>query len=215
MLTIANLVAGCGASTARATAWLTPIASACMTYGINTPLRLAAFLATIGVESAYLTTTQEDLYYSADGLAKRWPRVFALNGAPNVLANQIARQPMKIANIAYANVNGNGSAASGDGWNFRGQGLIQLTGRSNYSAAAARTKLDLLNHPELLQVPANAAIVSADYWAHGGLNAMADTRQFTAISKYVNCGNAHSAATPNGMAERLALYSAACHSLGV
>jgi putative chitinase len=212
MLTAANLQAGCGASASLAASWLAPISSACMTYGINTPLRLAAFLATIGVESEYLTATAEDLDYSAHGLADTWPHLFA---GPNALANSLARKPQAIANTVYANENGNGDAASGDGWKFRGQGLIELTGRSNYAAAAARTKLDIVNHPELLQVPMNAAIVSADFWTHGNLNALADTRSMTAISKYVNCGNANSEETPNGLAERLTLYRAACKSFGV
>ena len=214
MLTLANVQAGCGATSANAAKWLSFIQAACDAYQINTPPRLAAFLATIGVESEYLTTAQEDLDYSAQGLANTWPRLFAFNGAPNVLANQCARQPVKIANIAYANENGNGPAASGDGYNFRGQGLIQLTGRSNYSLATMGTNLDLLDHPELLQIPANAALVSAWFWSNGNLNALADGKQFTAISKYINCGNPNSPVTPNGMTERLALYAAACTSLG-
>ena len=214
MLTLANVQAGCGATSANAAKWLSFIQAACDAYQINTPLRLAAFLATIGVESEYLTTAQENLNYSAQGLADTWPHLFAINGAPNVLANQYAHQPVKIANTAYANENGNGPVASGDGYNFRGQGLIQLTGRSNYSLAMMGLSLDLLEHPELLQIPANAALVSGWFWSNGNLNALADSRQFTAICKYVNCGNPNSPTTPNNMPERLALYAAACTSLG-
>jgi putative chitinase len=212
MLTVANLQAGCGASVENAATWLAPIQAACDAYQINTGLRYAAFLATIGVESEYLTATAEDLDYSAEGLADTWPHLFA---GPNALANSLARNPQAIANTVYANENGNGDAASGDGWNFRGQGLIELTGRANYAAAAERTKLDIVNHPELLQIPMNAAIVSADFWTHGNLNALADACEITAISKYVNCGNANSAVTPNGLAQRLTLYRAARQSLGV
>ena len=98
MLTLANVQAGCGATSANAAKWLSFIQAACDAYQINTLPRLAAFLPTIGVESEYLTTAQEDLDYSAQGLANTWPRLFAINGAPNVIANQYARQPVKIAN---------------------------------------------------------------------------------------------------------------------
>lgn len=211
MLTVANIQAGCGASLSAATAWLAPIQAACDAYQINTPLRLAAFLATIGVESEYLTATSENLNYSAQGLADTWPHLFA---GPNALANSLAHNPQAIANTAYANENGNGDVASGDGWKYRGQGLIELTGSANYALATVGTDLDLVNHPELLQVPENAALVSAWFWSNNNLNALADSRQFTAISKVVNCGNANSPVTPNGMPERLTLYAAACASLG-
>jgi putative chitinase len=214
MLTLANVQAGCGATSANAAKWLSYIQAACDAYQINTPLRLAAFLATIGVESEYLTTAQENLDYSAQGLADTWPRLFANNGVPNALATSLARNPQGIANAAYAYENGNGGPTTGDGWRYRGQGLIQITGASNYSLATIGANLDLVNHPELLQLPQNAALVSAWFWSNGNLNALADAGEITAISKYINCGNPNSSATPNGMPERLTLYNAACASLG-
>lgn len=214
ILTAAHLQAGCGASAANAAAWLAPVQAACDTHSIATPLRVAAFLATIGVESAYLTAAEENLNYSATALAISWPDTFAVGGHPNSLALSIARNPQAIANNAYANKNGNGEVASGDGWKYRGRGLIQVTFFNNYASLAPFIDADILNNPDSLSLPSNAAMGSARYWDANGLNAMADQQAITAISKYVNCGSATSSRTPNAMPQRLALYSAARKSLG-
>jgi putative chitinase len=216
MLTTANLMAGCGASSAVAGTWLAPIQAACDAYQINTPLRQAAFLATLGVESAYLLDTSENLNYSAQGLANCWPHLFAAPGnEPNALALSIADNPQAIANNVYANLNGNGDVASGDGYTYRGRGLIQITGRNNYAACAAGMVLDVVNNPDLLLTPENAALSAGWYWASRNLNPYADAREITMLSKIINCGNPNSDITPNGMPERLSLYNAACKSFGV
>lgn len=212
MLTAANLQAGCGASASLSASWLPTIQAACDQYQINTPKRLAAFLATIGVESEYLTAVQENLNYSAQGLAACWPRLFA---GPNDLANSIAHNQEAIANHAYANLNGNGDADSGNGWTYRGRGLIEITGLNNYARCAALMGIDVVNNPDLLLKPTYAALSAAWFWSDNKLNALADSGSFTAISKVVNCGNPNSSRTPNGMPERLKLYSAACASLGL
>lgn len=215
LLSVQNIQVGCGATADNAAQWLPSIQAACDAYQINTPLRVAAFLATIGVESECLTAVSEDLDYSAQALADTWPARYAVNGAPNALAISLARNPQAIANNTYANENGNGDVASGDGWLYRGQGLIEITGLANCTICGIALNLDLVNHPELLQVPANAAMSAAWFWGNGNLNPLADSRSITAISKYVNCGNANSSVTPNGMPERLTLYNAGCASLGV
>lgn len=217
MLTIANLQAGCGASSSAASAWLAAIQAACNAYQINTPLRLAAFLATIGVESASLTATSENLNYSAQGLANTWGRYSVTGkpgGAPNAQAIGLAHDPEAIANNCYAGRNGNGDEASGDGWAFIGRGPIQITGRAAYTACGAALGLDLVHHPELLAQPVNGALAAAWYWSKNNLNALADGKQFTAISKAVNCGSPNSPLTPNGMPQRLKFYAAACASQG-
>ncbi|HCE9914838.1 TPA: glycoside hydrolase family 19 protein, partial [Pseudomonas aeruginosa] len=107
-------------------------------FGITSPVRVVAFLAQVGHESSQLTRLVENLNYSAQGLAATWPsRYLGADGQPNALAQRLARKPRAIANNAYASRNGNGDEASGDGWRYRGRGLLQITGRSNYRAAGA------------------------------------------------------------------------------
>lgn len=104
-------------------------------FGITSPVRAAAFLAQVGHESGQLTRLVENLNYSARGLAANWPsRYLGADGQPNALAQRLARNPRAIANNAYASRNGNGDEASGDGWWYRGRGLLQITGRANYRA---------------------------------------------------------------------------------
>lgn len=98
---------------------------------IDTPARRAAFLAQVGHESSQLTRLVENLNYSAQGLAATWPsRYLGPDGQPNALALRLARNPQAIADNTYATRNGNGDEASGDGWRFRGRGLLQITGRA-------------------------------------------------------------------------------------
>lgn len=166
-------------------------------YSITTPARVAAFLAQVGHESGQLTALVENLNYSAQALMACWPNRF--NAA---LANQVARQPQKIANIVYADRMGNGSAASGDGWTYRGRGLIQVTGRANYAKCGEALGLDLIGNPDLLAQPVNAALSAGWFWSANGLNGLADAGNFTQITQRVNGGQ-------NGAADRLAIYQRA------
>ncbi|MHA5526101.1 glycoside hydrolase family 19 protein, partial [Pseudomonas aeruginosa] len=128
-------------------------------FGITSPVRAAAFLAQVGHESGQLTRLVENLNYSARGLAATWPsRYLGADGQPNALAQRLARNPRAIANNAYASRNGNGDEASGDGWRYRGRGLLQITGRSNYRAAGTGLGQPLEQEPELLEQPEWAAI---------------------------------------------------------
>jgi len=104
-------------------------------YDIVTPKRLAAFLAQTAHESAGFTAVRENLNYSAQALMKTWPSRFNATTAA-----AYARQPEKIANKVYANRMGNGDEASGDGWRYRGRGLIQTTGKANYTKLAQYIK---------------------------------------------------------------------------
>ncbi|MFU4336689.1 glycoside hydrolase family 19 protein [Pseudomonas aeruginosa] len=172
-------------------------------FDITSPVRAAAFLAQVGHESAQLTHLVENLNYSAQGLAATWPsRYLGADGQPNTLAQRLARKPRAIANNAYASRNGNGDEASGDGWCYRGRGLLQITGRANYRAAGAGLGQPLEAEPELLEQPEWAAISAAWWWASHGLNDLADRGEFAAITRRINGGT-------NGQAERLALWEKA------
>nr|WP_019365842.1 glycoside hydrolase family 19 protein [Pseudomonas luteola] len=180
-------------------------------YQIITQKRVAAFLAQVGHESAQLTRLVENLNYSAEGLANTWPNRYAIAAAarplaPNELAYKLARKPEAIANNVYANRMGNGSEASGDGWRYRGRGLIQITGRNNYASVGAALGLDLINHPELLERPEHAAMSAAQFWSVNGLNALADAGRFADITRRINGGM-------NGQAERIALRDKASEVL--
>lgn len=154
-------------------------------YGINTARRIAAFVGQVGVESAGFTALEEDLYYSADRLCVVWPSRFA----PGSLeATACARQPEKLANIVYANRMGNGNEASGDGYRFRGAGLIQLTGRENQTAFAQKTKVLPENVGDYLRTPKGAAESACWFWSDRSLNTQADGWCLTFISLAINGG---------------------------
>ncbi|AXR27322.1 TPA: glycoside hydrolase family 19 protein [Pseudomonas aeruginosa] len=172
-------------------------------FGITSPVRVAAFLAQVGHESSQLTWLVENLNYSAQGLAATWPsRYRGADGKPNALALNLARHPQAIANNTYASRNGNGDEASGDGWRYRGRGLLQITGRANYRAAGAGLGQPLEQEPELLEQPEWAAISAAWWWASHDLNELADRGDFAAITRRINGGM-------NGQAERLVLWQRA------
>lgn len=215
-LTLHQIRAGTGAINPDPN-WLTEIQAACDEFGINTPLRIAAFLAQIGVESAGLTAVVENLNYSAIALPKMWPSRFSQD-----LANKIGRtaehpaDQRSIANVAYANRGGNGDVASDDGWNHRGRGLIQVTFKSNYIQMGKFLNLDLLNHPELLETQANAARSAACFFVKNKCLNYADSGNFLAICGIVNCGNpSASAAQIHGFDARYALYKKALLALGL
>ena len=159
------------------------LAAAMDEFGIDTPQRIAMFLAQCAHESAYFTTTRENLNYSADGLRKIFPKYFA-----NRDANQYHRQPEKIANVVYSGRMGNGDEHSGDGWRFCGRGYIQLTGRSNYTNCAHALNADIINHPEYLETPEGAARSAAWFWSKNGLNAFADNNDIKGATKRINGG---------------------------
>ena len=177
-----------------------PVLNAAMArFKINSPVRMAAFIAQVGHESGQLTRMVENLNYSAERLQAVWPNRFDA-----ALAVQVARKPEQIANIAYGGRMGN--ALPGDGWKYRGRGLIQLTGASNYRAAGAALGLDLVNHPELVEQPETAALVAGWFWQSNGLNELADSGQFAKITRVINGGLA-------GQADRLALRDLAAKVL--
>ena len=156
-------------------------------FGITTPLRLAHFLAQCGHESGGFKAVRENLNYSAKGLMGIFKKYF-----PNAkLALQYERKPEKIASLVYANRMGNGPESSGDGYNYRGRGYIQLTGKDNYKKFDATVPEDITANPDLVATKyplASAAFFfnSNKLWAI--CDKGADTATVTAVTKRVNGG---------------------------
>jgi putative chitinase len=158
------------------------------TYDINTPQRVAAFLAQCGHESGGWTVFEENLNYSAQGLCKVFPKYF-----PNMdIATQYQKQPEKIANRIYSSRMGNGDESSGDGYKYRGRGPIQLTGRSNYTQFAKDMFDDwqnVVDNPDWVTADRDFALMSAIwFWNKNGLNVQADNGDIKLMTKKINGG---------------------------
>jgi putative chitinase len=156
-------------------------------FQINTPLRLAHFLAQCGHESGGFKATQENLNYSAKGLAGIFKKYFPTEAA----AAPYARQPQKIASKVYGGRMGNGPEASGEGYKFRGRGYIQLTGKENYTAFGKSIGEDIISNPDV--VASKYALLSAAwFFSKNGLHKIADEGAsdtvVTKITKRVNGG---------------------------
>ena len=170
---------------------------------ITTPLRQAMFLSQLAHESGNFQFTSENLNYSADALR----RVFGKYFTTDAEAQKYARKPELIANRVYANRMGNGSETSGDGWKYRGRGLIQLTGKDNYAAFSLEAKNNALQNPDLV-AEAEMAVASAGwFWATNRLNQLADTGDVKAVTRRINGGF-------NGLADREAKYNKLMEILG-
>jgi putative chitinase len=174
-------------------------------FGINTPLRLAHFLAQCGHESGGFRATQENLNYSAKGLAGIFKKYFPTEAA----AAPYARNPQKIANKVYGNRMGNGPESSGEGYKFRGRGYIQLTGKENYTAFGKAIGEDILSNPD--KVASTYALLSAAwFFSKNGLHKMADggatDSVVTSITKRVNGGTI-------GLADRIKHFKEYYHLL--
>jgi putative chitinase len=163
-------------------------------YAVNTPLRVAHFLAQCGHESGGFRLSQENLNYSGKGLkgifGKYFKRPDKTFDEPKVLA--YAKKPEKIANLVYGARMGNGPESSGDGYKFRGRGYIQLTGKDNYTAFAKTiTEADILANPDLVATKYQLAS-AAWFWSKNKLNEISDTgasdEVVTKITKRVNGG---------------------------
>jgi putative chitinase len=153
-------------------------------YEITSGLRVASFLAETYVESAGYTAIQENLNYRAESLMRTWPSHF-----PTMeIANQYAHNPERIANRAYANRMGNGPEESGDGWKFCGRGLIQLTGKDNYSRFAQSVGLSLEEVSELMTTFEGCVKSACWFWNEKQLNQYADQGAIDHESRIVNGG---------------------------
>lgn len=156
-------------------------------YDITTKLRFAAWIAQTGHESTDFKTLEENLNYRASALLAVFPTHFTA-----AEADEYQHNPEKIANRVYANRMGNGDEASGDGWLFHGRGLIQITGRDNYTASSQAMYGDsrLLTNPDLLTQIDGAVRSACWFWQTNGLNALADSSSFETITQRINGGTA-------------------------
>jgi putative chitinase len=161
--------------------------------GITTPLRIAAFIGQIAVESDGFTKLEEDLDYSAERLCEVWPSHFDRSGrsfssirAPRT--DLCAHNPEMLANVVYCNRMGNGGYDSGDGYTFRGAGLIQLTGRANQSEFGASCKMAPEQVGAYLRTATGAARSACWFWGQRSLNRYADAWMLTRISVAINGG---------------------------
>ena len=162
--------------------WLEPLTAAFTRFEINTPERQAAFIGQCAHESANFKTLQENLNYGAKGLNATWPSRFPSEAE----AQPYHRQPEKIANKVYSGRMGN--LDEGDGWKYRGRGLIQLTGKDNYRLASDALGVDFIADPDLVLTKEYAALTAAWYWNKRGLNKEADAKDFTGMTKKINGG---------------------------
>ena len=152
-------------------------------YDITTPQRVAAFLGETYVESAGYTALHENLNYTAQSLCRVWPSHFTAD-----IADQYAHNPERIANRAYAGRMGNGDESSGDGWNYCGRGLIQITGRNNYQAFADSLQMNIADVPAFLQTFEGAIQSATAFWETNNLNQFADSWNIQKLSIKINGG---------------------------
>jgi len=182
--------------------YLGPINDTAARFSIDTPQRQAMFLAQLAHESGELRHAVENLNYSSAALRRVWPSRFS-----EAEAERYARNPQKIAARVYANRMGNGDEASGDGWWFRGRGLIQITGRDNYQACGAALGRDFIATPDELAAVPWSVLSAGWFWESRGLNPIADRGDIEAVTRRINGGT-------NGLAERAEFYARARAALG-
>lgn len=185
--------------------YLAPLNNLLPAFEINTPLRAAHFIAQLAHESGCFHNVRENLNYSAEGLRQVFRKYF-----PSVeLAGEYARKPEKIANRVYANRMGNRDEASGDGWKFRGRGLIQLTGRDNYRRCGDAIGINLEEIPDLVADNPKVAVQAAGwFWESNNLNQYADLDNIEDITREINGGL-------NGLKERKDFLEKAKRVLGL
>lgn len=164
-------------------------------FGVTTILRRAHLLGQLAHESAHFTRLKENLNYSAPRICEVWKRL-----CPR--AKELEHNPEKLGNAAYGGRLGNGPEASGDGYRFRGRGLIQITGRENYIRFSADAGVDLMSSPDVAADPRTAVLVALGFWKKHNLNEKADADDCAAITRVINGG-------VNGLAERRALVTKA------
>jgi putative chitinase len=193
--------------------WLDAVVATCQEFEINTPQRVAGFLAQTSHESGGYTMLSENLNYKAATLAACWPNRFAVMGpdkkpikkdgklVPTAVANSIAGKAELIANLVYSSRMGNGPAESGEGWAFRGRGLKQLTGKDNYTRCGAALGVDLVANPDLLLEPLYAARSAGWFWKANKHSEFADAGDIKGMTKKINGGYI-------GLEARQALYDA-------
>jgi putative chitinase len=155
-------------------------------YHINTPLRIAHFMAQIEHESG-LKLVRESLYYTTvKGLRDTFYTPF--KGKTNLFVAQYLRNSEKCANYVYANRGGNGNEESGDGFKYRGGGYIQTTFKNGYLKLEKDTRIPFCANPDLILIEANSMISACEFWKNNKLNDLADTDNINSITKRINGG---------------------------
>jgi putative chitinase len=176
-------------------------------YEINTPHRIAAFIAQCAHESNNFTAIQENLNYKAASLRKLFGKYFPTDELAQQYASKVNKQ-QAIANRVYASRMGNGDEASGDGYKYRGRGLIQLTGKSNYQNFADSLEISLEEATEYMATFEGAAQSACWFWETNNLNKWADAGDIEKMTKIINGGTI-------GLEDRKKHYQHALHVLGV
>ena len=206
--------------------WLPFVQATCSEFQINTPKRVAAFIAQTAHESGGYTMLTENLKYKATTLAAVWPNRFAVQepdpkrkgktkakkdakGAniPNKFAEQLHMKDEAIANVCYSNRMGNGTIESGEGWKFRGRGAKQLTGKDNYTRCGQALGVDLVANPDLLTTPEYAMRSAGWFWATNRCADFIDKDDFEGLTKKINGGTI-------GLAQREQKYKAVLAKMG-
>jgi len=208
-------IAACSAAIAED--WAPALTAAMESAEINTPLRQAAFIATLTVESMGFTRGRENLTYTS---AARVLEVFGKPPRPRILPDEVERflrNPVALANRVYANREGNGDEASGDGYRYRGGGPIGLTFYNNWLAFERATGHQVVTgSAALIESPRVGAASAAWFWKTNGCNALADAANFQGVSAKVNTGSAHTPpARINGYQDRLAAWQRARIVMGL
>jgi len=186
--------------------WYNALSQLLPDYEINTPKRIAAFIAQCSHESGGFTALEENLNYKAATLRKIFPKYFPTDE----IANQFASMPNKqqaIANKVYANRMGNGDEASGDGFKYKGRGLIQLTGKDNYTFFAGSLGISVEEAAEYMHTFEGAAQSACWFWENNNLNQWADKGDILTLTKRINGGTI-------GLEDRIKHYEHALHVLG-
>ena len=176
-------------------------------YEINTPQRIAAFIAQCSHESGGFTALKENLNYRWETLRKIFPKYFPTDD----LAKAYAAMPNKqeaIANRCYASRMGNGDEQSGDGFRYCGRGLIQLTGKNNYQLFAESLEMNVEDVPAYLATFEGAAQSACWFWESNNLNRFADVGDIKGLTRAINGGYI-------GLEDRIKHYEHALHVLGV
>ena len=178
--------------------WVPALNEAMAAFAIDSPQRASAFLAQVAHESGELRRLVENLSYTAKRLTQVWPKRFPTEAA----SRPFERNPERLANFVYASRMGNGPSHTGDGFRYRGRGLLQITGRGNYRSCGQALGIPLEDEPHLLERPDVAALAAAQFWMSRGLNELADDRNdddddedFVRITVIINGGK-------NGLTDR-------------
>ena len=187
--------------------WYEAICQILPDYEINTPQRVAAFLAQCAHESGGFKAIKENLNYRAASLRKLFPKYFPDDATANRYAS-LSNKQEAIANRIYANRMGNGPEESGDGFRYCGRGLIQLTGKSNYENFAMSIETPVEEIPEYLATFEGALQSACWFWEANNLNQWADKGDILTLTKRINGGTI-------GLEDRIKHYNHALHVLGV